>query len=321
MRLEAPAASPILDVISFSDIDQFRHGERLVGARSIPLGLKQFAAWRAVLRLPDCEIVLAKSFPRIFEGEYRCSGRSLFYSLREDASSVVNGVTVRADNIVTANERWLFNVVQHLDGLFASADFRDAGEIRGWPDGREGHQIYVAAAPAMSRLRSVTQALFDAASYSADDLDLPAARAGAQETLLTAADGVMFSGDFSVVSQPRSFSRHQAIVRSVDDLLISEPHTVFYSADLSKRLGITVRTIHNAFATIRGLSVHRYLRLRRLWAARQALSTSAPGTSVKSVALSHGFWHLSEFASAYRAAFAETPSQTVARARQHSAAG
>jgi AraC family ethanolamine operon transcriptional activator len=316
MRLENLVASPILNVISFSDIDQFRHSERVIGARSIPLGLRQFSAWRAVLRLPDCEIVLSKSFPRIFEGEYRSNGRSLFYTLYENASSIVNGVTVRPHNVVSAKGASPFTVVQHANGLFIGADFGGAGEIRGWPDGQEGHQIYISAAPAMSRLRAVTQALLITASYSASDLDLPAARAGAQETLLAAVDGVMCSRDFNVVPQPRSLVRHYAIVRSVDDLLASDPHAAFYSAALAKRLGITVRTIHNAFAAIRGLSVHRYLRLRRLWAVRQALTALEPGVSVKSVALSHGFWHLGEFASAYRATFGEAPSQTVAGARK-----
>jgi AraC family ethanolamine operon transcriptional activator len=170
----------------------------------------------------------------------------------------------------------------------------------------------------MARLRSVTRALLLTASHSADDLGLLAARYGAQEMLFAAVDNVMFSRDFSAVAQPRSFARHYAIVRSVDDLLASDPQVALYSAELGKRLGITVRTIHNAFVAIRGMSVHRYLRLRRLWAVHQALATLEPGVSVKSVALSHGFWHLSEFAGAYRATFAETPSQTVARARERS---
>jgi AraC family ethanolamine operon transcriptional activator len=321
MRFEAPIASPILDVISFSDVDHFRHSERLFGARSIPLDLKQFSAWRAVLRLPQAEIILTKSFPRIFEGEYRSDGRPLFYTLDDNPSSIMNGIALRTHNFVTANGPSPFMAVQPRDNLFVSANFGSAGETRGWCDHQQGFQIRVTEAAAMSRLRSVTRALFVAASRSAEDLGLPAARDGAQETLFTAVDGVMFSRDFTVVPQPRSFSRHHAIVRSVDDMLASDPNAALYSAVLAKRLGITVRTIHNAFVAIRGLSVHRYLRLRRLWAVRQALTELEPGVSVKSVALSHGFWHLSEFAGAYRTMFAETPSQTVARTRGYATAG
>jgi AraC family transcriptional regulator, ethanolamine operon transcriptional activator len=36
---------------------------------------------------------------------------------------------------------------------------------------------------------------------------------------------------------------------------------------------------------------------------------------VKAVALSHGFWHLGQFAHDYRVAFGEAPSETLARAR------
>jgi hypothetical protein len=34
---------------------------------------------------------------------------------------------------------------------------------------------------------------------------------------------------------------------------------------------------------------------------------------VKSIALSHGFWHLGQFAHDYRATFGEAPSETLAR--------
>jgi AraC family ethanolamine operon transcriptional activator len=36
---------------------------------------------------------------------------------------------------------------------------------------------------------------------------------------------------------------------------------------------------------------------------------------VKSVALSHGFWHLGQFARDYRETFGETPTETLARGR------
>jgi AraC family ethanolamine operon transcriptional activator len=36
---------------------------------------------------------------------------------------------------------------------------------------------------------------------------------------------------------------------------------------------------------------------------------------VKAVALSHGFWHLGQFAHDYRVSFGESPSETLARAQ------
>jgi AraC family ethanolamine operon transcriptional activator len=60
------------------------------------------------------------------------------------------------------------------------------------------------------------------------------------------------------------------------------------------------------------MSLHRYLRLKRLWLVRQGLR--AGDTSVKACALAHGFWHLGEFSKSYRQHFGETPSETLAGA-------
>ena len=73
------------------------------------------------------------------------------------------------------------------------------------------------------------------------------------------------------------------------------------------------RTLKAATRAMRGLSVHRYLRLRRLWSARCALALGQPQTNVSDVARANGFWRMGEFASAYRRTFGETPSETLAR--------
>src|SRR5579883_2258531 len=61
------------------------------------------------------------------------------------------------------------------------------------------------------------------------------------------------------------------------------------------------------------MSLHRYLRLRRLWLVRQQLRAGTQ--SVKATALAFGFWHFGDFAQSYRSLFGETPSETLARAR------
>ena len=80
-------------------------------------------------------------------------------------------------------------------------------------------------------------------------------------------------------------------------------HKPFYSAELARELGTNVRTIHAAVLAERGLSLHRYIRLYRLWGVRRALLGEATGQTIKQIALSHGFWHLSEFARAYGETF------------------
>ena len=86
---------------------------------------------------------------------------------------------------------------------------------------------------------------------------------------------------------------------------------------MARHLGVSVRTLHNAVVAIRGMSMHRYTRLRRLWNVRQQLVLGAPTDAIKAVALVNGFWHMGEFISLYRDLFGETPQQTLSVARRH----
>jgi AraC family ethanolamine operon transcriptional activator len=74
--------------------------------------------------------------------------------------------------------------------------------------------------------------------------------------------------------------------------------------------------MHTAMLKIRGMSLHRYLRLRRLWAVRGQLLAGHKALQIKACALSNGFWHLGEFAALYAAQFGEAPSITLARSQQ-----
>ena len=70
---------------------------------------------------------------------------------------------------------------------------------------------------------------------------------------------------------------------------------------------------------IRGMSMHRYTRMRRLWNVRQRLVHGASAEAIKMVAFANGFWHMGEFSSQYRNMFGETPQQTLLAARQYKA--
>jgi AraC-like DNA-binding protein len=106
------------------------------------------------------------------------------------------------------------------------------------------------------------------------------------------------------------------IVRNADDYLRANPARPVYTDELCAALGVSASCLHGAFEATFGLSPHRYLKLRRMTMVRaMLLSGSDPWHSVKSAALSHGFWHLGQFAHDYRALFGESPSETLVRAQ------
>lgn len=81
--------------------------------------------------------------------------------------------------------------------------------------------------------------------------------------------------------------------------------------DLCERLRVSRRTLQNSFQVITGTRPVEYLRNLRLNAVRRRLiETSASEFKVGEVAAQLGFYHLSHFASHYRALFGEYPSET-----------
>ena len=86
-------------------------------------------------------------------------------------------------------------------------------------------------------------------------------------------------------------------------------------AELCRMIGVERRTLSRAFQAVHGTTPSRYLRAARLNLAREALLV--PGTectTVTEIATRFGFRELGRFATEYRAAFGESPSETLRRA-------
>ena len=86
-------------------------------------------------------------------------------------------------------------------------------------------------------------------------------------------------------------------------------------ADICRLTGTSRRSLEAVVRLRTGRSPWEYLRWRRLWRARALLDQPRADTTVTDVAFTLGFWHLGRFAAAYAAAFGETPSSTLSRAR------
>jgi AraC family ethanolamine operon transcriptional activator len=130
----------------------------------------------------------------------------------------------------------------------------------------------------------------------------------------------------AVTSYNRStaFRSRSEIVRRVEHFVrehIGEPISI---ARLSTVIGVSERSLRNAFYDVYTTSPKRYLKIRQLHRARHALRAADDGlATVTTVATFHGFFELGRFAGEYKALFGETPSRTLqkARARMASAAG
>jgi AraC family ethanolamine operon transcriptional activator len=167
----------------------------------------------------------------------------------------------------------------------------------------------------MARLRAIFLEMFSLASACEGAREFEAFNRPIQESLLAGLDEALLPAE-ARTARPGSFDRHRKLIARLDEVVEMFGSKPLYSDDLAAALGVSARTLQVAAQAVHGVSLHHYLRLKRLWAVRVLLVTGGDGVTVKAAALGNGFWHLGDFSSAYRRAFGEAPSETLARGRR-----
>jgi AraC-like DNA-binding protein len=104
-----------------------------------------------------------------------------------------------------------------------------------------------------------------------------------------------------------------AINKAVE-LMEDQPSVPWTTLSLSRELHLSIRALQAGFKRELDVAPMAYLRMVRLRRAHDVLEASDPGsTTVQAVAASLGLLHPGRFASHYRAAFGEMPSETLHR--------
>lgn len=107
--------------------------------------------------------------------------------------------------------------------------------------------------------------------------------------------------------------RNEAI-KNATDYIDSYTDKVISIQQLCRDTGINKRTLERAFLEKYEMTPKSYLQSLRLNDAYKTLLQSDPKTTkVTDIALSHGFCHMSQFATDYRKMFGELPSTTLKR--------
>jgi AraC-like DNA-binding protein len=126
--------------------------------------------------------------------------------------------------------------------------------------------------------------------------------AAMRETLRTQASG------------PHTVARHhcQIVVNRFRAILEAQADQPLQMLEISKKIGVSGRTLRSACHQQLGVSPSHYVMLRRMRSARRALQKADPDvTRVTDIATEHGFWELGRFAVNYRQVFGESPSATL----------
>jgi AraC family ethanolamine operon transcriptional activator len=196
----------------------------------------------------------------------------------------------------------------------ASVVFTPEMRNRGWPETHANFKMFETSVLALHWLRKLVREVLAAASEPVDPVEAPMKASAMRESLLAAIDAAFASVVPTRWTLRPNDERHFGIFQEIRVLLADDLGQPIYSEELARKVGVSVRSMHDAVQRYRGMSLHRYLRLRRLWLVRKRLLTGPE--SVKAAALAFGFWHLSDFSRSYREQFGETPSETLERARR-----
>ena len=314
--LDQIVESSLVKISRSPDFDHFRSIERLGETKSIPLDCRGFAAGFAALRLKTCSVYLQRTFPRILQARYSTSGAFVVFPMDDTASVILNGVEGRAPALLMVKGSAVCEIVEPQANLIGIVNFDNVSD-RGWPAEVDSARLFTTQPARLEALQGTARGALALASQSPDLVAQPHVIESIEESLLQAVDLAMDAAMPSAEARRSSLSHYLALVRKFDEFLAANPGRTVYSADMARQFGVSVRTLHNAVVAVRGMSMHRYTRLRRLWNVRQQLVRGAAVQSIKALALVNGFWHMGEFTSLYRELFGETPQQTLLAARGH----
>jgi AraC family ethanolamine operon transcriptional activator len=292
----------------FTDVDQFRTAVRNLNIEFTPL-VRKISAKQIILNLPGCDVNFTRSFPRIVDAQLAGDCTLIGFSMDDGVPLRFNGAERDHAAIVIGGGGAAYNIVEPVERQFASIVFTPQIVDRGWPEARPVFKVFETSVGAQHWLRELVRNVLQLSPIFGP---AEAARVASaiKQSLLAGVDAAFaqvvdarWARRANSLDQFKVFLRIQAVLSDN----IGEP---IYSDELARQVGVSVRTLHDAVSRYRGMSLHRYLRLRRLWLVRQRLLAGAH--SVKASALAFGFWHLGDFARSYRLQFGETPSETLA---------
>jgi AraC family ethanolamine operon transcriptional activator len=214
--------------------------------------------------------------------------------------------------IAIGSNRAVYSAVEDGVRHYVLASFTPQVEDRGWPEAGPNFRVFETSLWAHHRLRLLVTEMLSV-SFAPPDGGAPPAGAAMRESLIAGIDAAFAEVVPAKWTTRANALRQFKLFQDLRDIVASHIGQPIYSSDLARQLNVSVRTLHDAVLRHTGMSLHRYLRLRRLWLVRRELLGGTK--SVKAAALAFGFWHFGDFARSYRASYGETPSQTVARAR------
>ena len=159
-----------------------------------------------------------------------------------------------------------------------------------------------------------TQAVALLIGYERMNIVLPPAASLAFDEFMLSLVLAKHHHNYSADLQGAAGAAAPRIVREAEHWMRAGGAEVTVSA-IAAKVGVSLRSLEAGFRNWHKSTPTEYLRNIRLQVARAELLAPTQSTTVTSVALGNGFFHLPRFSARYKVAFNETPGQTLRRSR------
>lgn len=130
---------------------------------------------------------------------------------------------------------------------------------------------------------------------------------------LAVVDGLLavHAGSHSALLDDRNGTARPRTLRRAMDLIEDRCAEPLTTADVAEAVGVSVRSLQEAFHTHLGTTPMAYLRATRIRRIHHELVVGGEGVTVTDVMLRWGITHAGRFAQDYRRTFGRTPSETL----------
>lgn len=307
-------------VIHTTDVDAHRQALRPADQELLVTGRGAFAATVTKIDLHRLWLQCGtETMPRVWHVELTSRRHGFCFPISGETGLISNGAALQPNTIgILAPDRAHWSVTtrpvgwgsmslppDYLGRLGAASVGRDLTILR--------NALSIAApAQAVDRLRRLHRAATDLAATAPGIIAVPSAAQAMEYELTDALVGCLGQGEWR--EDTGGWRRHSAIIRRFRDFLDQAAGDPIYLSNVCTALGVAERTLRACCQAQLGMSPKRYLSLRRLHLARQALAAAPSMATVTEIAMRFGFWELGRFAVEYRSTFGESPSGTLRRA-------
>jgi len=315
MKLTSFKPSNVLRIEELDNVEAFRETTTSATQQRVLPQSSGFETRQAALRLNLLSLTVTEGPPMITDGIWMRSEMGIAIQMNDQPTSILNGQRLSGPGLAPllkgTEYRWVEPEPWTLATIICSEELAD----RCWPKAGQLLEYYEVPNLLIAELRSALEDAVGVASTYDALFAIPDVVAELEDNILSALDAA-FASSAKTTNASQHTYRHIILARQVDDILRSNSSTCLTCSDIACAVGQTVRTMHNAIVATNGVSLKKFIQRYKLWSVHHFLMEADEDVLIKTVALDHGFWHLGRFAQAYHAQFGESPSETLARARE-----